>query len=53
MLSFESEEGEEVAYPGKVLTLYEDRDDLLVTTAHYRTVRVQALWHTIISQKGQ
>jgi hypothetical protein len=20
--------------------------------AHYRTVRIQALWHTIISQKG-
>jgi hypothetical protein len=34
MLSFESEEGKEIAYPGKVLTLYKDRDGHLKALVH-------------------
>jgi hypothetical protein len=34
MISFESEEGKEIAYPGKVLALYEDRDGHLKALVH-------------------
>jgi hypothetical protein len=42
MTSFESEEGKEIAYPGKVLTLYEDRDGhlkVLVHSVEYKSKR--------------
>jgi hypothetical protein len=34
MISFESEEGEEIAYLGKVLALYKDRDGHLKALVH-------------------
>jgi hypothetical protein len=43
MISFESEEGKEIAYPGNVLVLYEDRDGhlkVLVHSVEYKSKRV-------------
>jgi hypothetical protein len=43
MISFESEEGKEIAYPGNVLVLYEDRDGHLKALVHsveYKSKRV-------------
>jgi hypothetical protein len=44
MISFESEESKEIAYPGKVLALYEDRDGHLKALVHsveYKSERAQ------------
>jgi hypothetical protein len=42
MISIESEEGKEIAYPGKVLTLYKDRNGhlkVLVHSVEYKSER--------------